>query len=151
LYAKAFCRTGFPASRRLSAAFEAAGSRSRGPSVLVGLPPGSEHELGALAFAVSAKRRGLDVHYVGADLPTDSWVAAVKARRMDAVVLAVVMEEDRAAAEATVRALQSAHPDLLVTVGGAQSPALADGVLTLSAGLGAAAEQLDELLHQGSA
>ena len=47
------------------AAFEAAGWRSRSPSVLVGLPAGSRHELGALAFAVTAKRRGLDVHYLG--------------------------------------------------------------------------------------
>ena len=57
---------------RLSGAFEAAGWRSRGPSVLVGLPPGSHHDLGALAFAVMTKRRGLDVHYLGADLPTRS-------------------------------------------------------------------------------
>ncbi|MFL6001824.1 MAG: MerR family transcriptional regulator [Nocardioides sp.] len=136
--------------RRLSAAFEAAGSRSRGPSVLVGLPPGSEHELGALAFAVSAKRRGLNVHYVGADLPTRSWVSAVEARPIEAVVLAVVMEEDRPATEATVRALQAARPDLLVAVGGAHSGGLADGVLTLPASLGAATAQLDELLHHTS-
>ena len=137
--------------RRLSAAFEAAGWRARGPSVLVGLPPGSQHELGALAFAVAAKRRGLDVHYLGADLPTTSWVAAVQTRQAEAVVLAVVMEEDRGPAEETAHALRSARPDLLIAAGGAQATSLADGVRALPEGLGAAAEALDELLHRRSA
>jgi DNA-binding transcriptional MerR regulator/methylmalonyl-CoA mutase cobalamin-binding subunit len=136
--------------RRLSAAFEAAGSRSRGPSVLVGLPPGSKHELGALTFAVAARRRGLDVHYLGADLPTASWVSAVESRTVNAVVLAVVMEEDLAPARATVQALRSSRPELLIAAGGAQAGSLADGVLPLPAGLGAAAEALDELLHVSS-
>ncbi len=63
--------------RRLSAAFEAAAHGGRGPSVLVGLPPGCRHELGALAFATAARRAGLSVTYVGADLPVESWLDAV--------------------------------------------------------------------------
>ena len=35
---------------------------------LVGLPPGSRHELGALAFAVALRRRGVGVLYLGADV-----------------------------------------------------------------------------------
>lgn len=136
--------------RRLAAAFEAAGWRSRGPSVLVGLPPGSLHELGALAFAVSAKRRGLTVHYLGADLPTASWVAAADARRVDAAVLSVVMSEDRRPAAETIRALQAARSDLVVAAGGAHATDLAAGALTLPASLGTAAEELDDLLHQVS-
>jgi MerR family transcriptional regulator, light-induced transcriptional regulator len=137
--------------RRLSAAFDAAGSRSRGPSVLVGLPPGSQHELGALAFAVSAKRRGLGVHYLGADLPTASWVAAVETGQPEAAVLAVVMQEDRGAAVETARALRAAHPDLLIAAGGVHAIGLPDGVLALPGALGAAAEELDDLLHRASA
>jgi MerR family transcriptional regulator, light-induced transcriptional regulator len=52
--------------RRLSSAFEAAGSSSRGPAVVVGLPSGSQHDLGALAFATAIRRRGLDILYLGA-------------------------------------------------------------------------------------
>ena len=44
--------------RRLSAAYDAAGSRSRGPAVVVGVPPGSQHDLGALAFATAIRRTG---------------------------------------------------------------------------------------------
>jgi DNA-binding transcriptional MerR regulator len=66
--------------RRLSAAFDAAGSRSRGPAVVVGLPPGSQHDLGALAFATAIRRRGIDVLYLGANVPVSSWEAAVRSR-----------------------------------------------------------------------
>ncbi|HEX5860597.1 MAG TPA: MerR family transcriptional regulator [Nocardioides sp.] len=136
--------------RRLSAAFEAAAARSRGPTVLVGLPAGSQHELGALTFAVAARRRGLDVHYLGADLPSASWVSAAKAREADAVVLAVVMEEDRGPAEETVRALRSARPELLIVTRGANATGLADGVVAMPGGLGEAAEEIDDLLHGSS-
>jgi len=60
--------------RRLAAAFEAAGSSASAPVVLVGLPAGSWHELGALAFATVARRAGLSVLYLGPDLPPDDWV-----------------------------------------------------------------------------
>ena len=133
---------------RLSGAFEAAGWRSRGPSVLVGLPPGSHHDLGALAFAVMAKRCGLDVHYLGADLPTRSWVAAVEGRRVDAAVLAVPMAQDRPAAEEALRAMQSARPDVVFAAGGAHSDNLTADVLVLPPKPSTAAEVLDERLHQ---
>ena len=56
--------------RRLSAAFEAAGGATPPEgSVVVGLPPGARHELGALAFAVAARRAGIPVLYLGPDLP----------------------------------------------------------------------------------
>lgn len=137
--------------RRLSAAFEAAGRRTRGPALLVGLPPGGEHELGALAFAVVARRCGLDVHYLGSNVPTASWVTAVDVRRVDAVVLAVVMAEDRGPAAEVVDALREARPDLLIAAGGAHGDDLASGVVTLPASVRAAVDEVDELLHQSSA
>lgn len=136
--------------RRLSAAFEAAGWRSRGPSVLVGLPPGSQHELGALAFAVSAKRRGLNVTYLGADLPKASWVAAAEAPHVDAAILSVVMAEDRGPAAEVAQTLQACRPGLLVAAGGAHSGDLADGVLILPTSLGEGAEEIDDRLHRVS-
>lgn len=137
--------------RRLASAFEAAGWRSRGRSVLVGLPPGCHHELGALAFAVAAKRRGLDVHFVGADLPARCWVAAVETRPVDAVVLAVPMIEDRPAARATVQALRSCRPELLVAIGGRHAKDLTTGVLVLPHQVSTAADELEELLHRRTA
>ena len=60
--------------RRLSGALAAAGPAPARPAVIVGLPPGARHELGALAFAVAARRGGIPVAYIGADVPISSWV-----------------------------------------------------------------------------
>ena len=133
--------------RRLSAAFDAAGSRSRGPSVVVGLPPGSQHELGALAFATAVRRRGLDVLYVGANVPESSWRAAVSRHAARAAVLSVVTADDRPAATATAEALMAADPALLVGSGGAFGVGLAAGVHALPPSISAAARELDLLLH----
>jgi MerR family transcriptional regulator, light-induced transcriptional regulator len=136
--------------RRLSAAFEAAGSRSRGPKVVVGLPAGSQHELGALAFATAVRRLGHDVLYLGPSVPEASWLAAARAHGADAAVLGVVTEADRPAACAAVGALQGDRPGTLVAVGGAASTSLAVDVHELPPRIADAAHELDELLHRPS-
>lgn len=103
--------------RRLAVALEAAGTagdpRRR---VVVGMPPGSRHELGALAFAVAARRAGMAVTYLGADLPGDDWVTASAGAA--AAVIGVVMPRDRGQAVDVARRLRAAHPDLIVALGG---------------------------------
>jgi DNA-binding transcriptional MerR regulator/methylmalonyl-CoA mutase cobalamin-binding subunit len=111
------------AVRRLGLAFEAAG---RGPftasaPMLVGLPPGTRHEVAALAFATAARRAGLAVVYLGADVPVDSWVAAVDRTGARAVALGVVIDRDVAAASDVVRALRAAEPNLIIGVGGGRA------------------------------
>ena len=134
--------------RRLASAFEAAGSRSRGPTVVVGLPSGSQHDLGALAFATAIRRRGLDVLYLGADVPVDSWEAAVRSRAARAAVLSVVTPEDRPAAVAVVHRLLTLDPVPIVCTGGASGANLAAGVHTLAPSIAEAAQEFDELTHQ---
>jgi methanogenic corrinoid protein MtbC1 len=133
--------------RRLSAAFDAAGSRSRGPAVVVGLPSGSQHDLGALAFATATRRRGMDVLYLGANVPVSSWEAAVRSRDARAAVLSVVTPEDRPAAVAVAERLLGQAPVPLVCAGGASAANLAGGVQTLPSSIGSAAQELDRLVH----
>ncbi len=103
--------------RRLAAAFQAAGAP--GPvSAVVGLPPGSRHELGALAFAAALRRRGVGVLYLGADVTVDGWVDALARTRARAAVIGVVTPDDRASAALVVTALL-ARGVPLVAVGGA--------------------------------
>jgi len=135
--------------RRLSAAFDAAGSRSRGPSVVVGLPPGSQHDLGALAFATALRRRGLDVLYIGADVPVTSWETAVRSRRARAAVLSVPTEEDRPAAVAVAERLLGQTPVPLVFAGGSAAVELTGGVRSLAASIATAAQEVDERVHGG--
>lgn len=134
--------------RRLSAAFEAAGSRSRGPSVVVGLPSGSQHELGALAFATASRRLGLNVLYLGPNVPLTSWDAAVAGHSARAAVLGVVTAADRPRAAATAELLLANHPGLVVASGGAFGSHLAEGVVSLPSPVAAAAAELDRLLHE---
>lgn len=133
--------------RRLAAAFDAAGSRSRGPAVVVGLPAGSQHDLGALAFATAIRRRGMDVLYLGANVPVSSWEAAVRSREARAAVLSVVTPEDRPAAVAVAERLLSQALVPIVCAGGASAANLAGGVQTLAPSIGAAAQELDRLTH----
>jgi DNA-binding transcriptional MerR regulator/methylmalonyl-CoA mutase cobalamin-binding subunit len=112
-------------ARRLGMALHAA-ARPNGdrPVVLVGLPPGARHELGALAFATAARRAGLGVRYLGADLPVDDWVEAAVQTHAAGVVIGVVMEDDVPAATKVAQALRAARPDLLVAIGGRAATAI---------------------------
>ncbi len=110
--------------RRLTAAYEAAGvATDMDGAILVGLPPGARHELGALAFAVAARRAGLPVLYLGADLPAQSWVTTAVRSNARAAVIGAVTPVDRQPARAVARALREARPDLLVAFGGRYPPA----------------------------
>ncbi len=51
--------------------------------VVVGLPAGARHDLGVLAFAMAARRAGLNTAYLGPDLPAAHWLAALQAHTHD--------------------------------------------------------------------
>lgn len=91
--------------RRLSHSFEAAGGRVGAPVVVVGLPPGSFHQLAVLAFSTVLRRQGMDVRYLGPDVPTDSWVRTVTQLRPAAVVVGVPTSLDVGSATEVARAL----------------------------------------------
>lgn len=132
------------AIRRLGMAFEAAGSPSAGNRpILVGLPPDARHEIAALAFATAARRAGLPVIYLGADVPAASWIEAVRLTDARAVVLGVAIEQDVAAADRVVTALHDAAPKVVIAVGGRRSESVRNGgVIRLPNSLGTSVETL---------
>lgn len=103
--------------RRLSALYEAAAVIGD-PSVVIGLPPGGRHELGALAFAVALRRLGVGVLYLGADVPVSSWVHVVRQNRARVVVLAVVQDAEQLVALEVAQALRAAGHSPVFAVGG---------------------------------
>jgi MerR family transcriptional regulator, light-induced transcriptional regulator len=110
--------------RRLGAALEAAGANpSAAGAVMVGLPAGSRHDIGALAFAAALRRAGVPVVYLGADLPAEDWVSATREAR--AAVIGVVTEDDVPSARQLVAQLRSARPKLRVALGGRAAPEIA--------------------------
>jgi MerR family transcriptional regulator, light-induced transcriptional regulator len=109
--------------RRLAGAYQAAASSAHlDGAVLVGLPPGARHELGALAFAVTARRAGLPVLYLGADLPIDDWVATARRADASAAVIAAVARADADRALGVARALADARPGIIIGLGGRKAP-----------------------------
>jgi len=105
--------------RRLAGAFQAAGRPAASVgAVLVGLPPGSRHELGALAFAVAGRRAGLPVLYLGPDLPAADWVATASDTRARAAVIGSPTGADAAPATDVALALRAENPSIVIAFGG---------------------------------
>ncbi len=105
--------------RRLGVAYMAsAAPGAAGQLVLVGLPPGARHDLGALAFATAVRRAGMAVRYLGADLPTADWLEAVRTSSPAAVVIGVVMAQDVPSARAVAEAVRRHATDVVVAFGG---------------------------------
>lgn len=138
--------------RRLARFFDAAGLGDRVPRVIVGLPPDGHHEIGAFAFAVAGRRAGLDVLYLGADVPLESWVRTARETAAPIVVLGVVTASDLAAAGEVVRALRKATLQPICLVGGPLAPEAPEmpGTVRLPAALDEAVATALRLLASGS-
>jgi len=131
--------------RRLGAAFEAAGTEpSIDRAVVFALPPGCQHELGLLAFAVSCRRARLPAVYVGADLPREDWLTVAASAR--AVVIGVPTRGDRNAAAKLARELAQVRPGGVIALGGPAAPTV-DDCLTLSTAMKEAVAQLQFALR----
>lgn len=115
----------------------------RGPTVLVGLPPGASHELMLFAFAVCLRRLGADVLYLGADVPLADWHRTAQARLPRAVVLGAHCAQDARAAGQIAASLE----DLPVSVWvGGSAREQAGGATPLPHDVPAAARHLHRLL-----
>jgi methylmalonyl-CoA mutase cobalamin-binding subunit len=96
------------------------------PTAVLATPAGEAHDLGLLLLALLMLDAGLDVSYLGADLPAAEIVTA--ARRCDAVLLglSVVSEGNRAQAVREVRDIQRALPATVeLWLGGCDAPRVA--------------------------
>jgi methanogenic corrinoid protein MtbC1 len=131
--------------RRLAALYDATPRTRTGPLVVLGLPAGSRHELGLLAFAVGARRAGMRTAYLGADLPADDWVHAVSRRHAGAAVLAVPRLADVVAAQTVVDLVRESAPKVVVAVGGGHQDDVT-GSLLLGHDLAAGVQSLGQAL-----
>ena len=120
--------------RRLARFYDSVASATGTPDLIVGMPPGGHHEIGALVFAIAARRRGLDVLYLGADVPHESWRVAVEATGARLAVIGVVGAADVAAADGVVRTLLALARPPIAALGGRHArdlPGATDGVVLL--------------------
>lgn len=134
--------------RRLARFFDAAGRPDRIPKVIVGLPSAGQHEIGAFAFAVAGRRLGLDVLYLGANVPLESWLRTVRETAASVVVLGVVTPSDVVAATLVVEALGAMARSPRCLLGGSSARDLPEvlGASWLPDSLADAAEALAEIV-----
>jgi methanogenic corrinoid protein MtbC1 len=134
--------------RRLAVELEALTPNTTGPRVVVGLPRGAHHELGILTFTVLLRRAGVDVLYLGADLPAQHWVRVVQQQRPDAVVIGTPTAADVLATRETVAALHGQDPTLRIHVGGGAQFDVGQGTAALGHSVTTAATDLAQALHR---
>ncbi len=75
------------AMRRLDALLSASPAPSRNQTVLVGCPPNEWHTFTPLLLSLLLRRRGLNVIYLGANVPTDRFDQAVTSVQANLIVL----------------------------------------------------------------
>jgi DNA-binding transcriptional MerR regulator/methylmalonyl-CoA mutase cobalamin-binding subunit len=126
--------------RRLARFFDAARGGGGRPQVLIGMPPGGQHELGAFAFAVACRRAGLEVLYLGANVPLESWLRMVRETDVPSVVLGAVATADSASVSVVVDAIQTLDDPPTCFAGGpaALDAHIASAAVELPASLDAA-------------
>lgn len=134
-------------ARRLSLAYEAAGTNPDGPRIVLGLPQGSLHELGLLAFATAIRRLGMNTTYLGSDLPITEWRSVVKWHNPAAVVLALPRIEDVQGLHDIVDSLTSLNPSILIAVGGKNQDRAPEECRRLGHNIGDAAMSLHESMR----
>lgn len=106
--------------RAIGTVFDAAVDAS-GPEVLVGLPGGDRHEIALFCFATCLRRRGINVAYLGADVPASTWAESATQRQARAVVLGVTATTNEAEAQAAIDLLTEAQPPVGCFVGGSRA------------------------------
>jgi DNA-binding transcriptional MerR regulator len=133
--------------RRLARFFDAA----RGPMVqaqlLVGMPPGGDHELGVFAFAVACRRAGQGVAYLGSNVPLESWMRTVRESAVPAIVLGAVTHDDAVAVDRVATALAMLDRPPVCFAGGpaAIDTTVASGAVQLPGSLDAAVAVVAEV------
>ncbi|WP_162794560.1 cobalamin B12-binding domain-containing protein [Nocardioides houyundeii] len=132
--------------RHLAVLFDQTPRQPGGPRVLLGLARGSRHELGVLAFAIALRRAGVDVVYLGGDVPTEAWLSAVGSRRPAAVVLAVPSPDDVLATREVVEAVTGHDQDLPIMVGGSHQDEIERDVIRLGHEIAPAARRMTDAL-----
>ena len=125
--------------------------------VLTACPPDEWHELGLIIVALFLARRGRRVVYLGASLPPEDLLAAVKRLRPEAVVLSGTRPESAAAVASVAGRLAELPPPRPLLAFGGQAfetnPAPRDALPGLYLGPNAqtAADRLDRALAAGRA
>lgn len=136
--------------RAMAAVFEDLQPTGDAGLVLVGLPSGDHHQLVLMAFAICLRGRGIDVAFLGSDVPLADWVQAAEHSQARAAVIGVTHESRVPEAQRVVDRLRQIVPPLGVWAGGSRREAIT-GATPLPDGVADAAADLSLALSGGLA
>jgi methylmalonyl-CoA mutase cobalamin-binding subunit len=138
------------AMRRLDSLLSASPAPSRNQTVLVGCPSNEWHTFTPLLLSLLLRRRGLNVIYLGANVPADDFAKTVKSVHGKLIILVAQTLVSAAALQTTVQALE----DLQVPIGyGGRIftllPSLTEHIAGhyLGNSIAAALESIESILH----
>lgn len=105
--------------RELAAAIAAQPAAPEGtPGVLLACPEAERHDLGILAMSLLLMMRGLRIFYLGADVPVEDLMLAIKKTGADATCLSATTASGLASLGRTARVLVSTGTSRMLFVGG---------------------------------
>jgi methanogenic corrinoid protein MtbC1 len=94
--------------------------KEEGPSIIVGCPPGENHEIGAQSVAYFCRIRGCRVYYLGGDVPISSLAGLCKKVHSDLVLLSITVANSENPWESIIKDLsEEILPLCPIWVGGA--------------------------------
>lgn len=102
----------------LAARVEASAPVSSGSVVILAAPEEEYHDLGLRMLADRFTLAGWRAHFLGADLPVSEVISAVEVLSADALALSASTHFHRLSLRQYVDAVQMAHPDVRIWVGG---------------------------------
>lgn len=99
---------------------------SKRPSALLAVVQGEQHALGLRMAADLLEDGGYRIAYLGADVPTDALLQAIRTLSPELLALSATMPESTARLEEAVEAVHGERPQLPVVIGGqgSRSPRL---------------------------
>lgn len=119
------------AAIRPPAPFEQSGTDVKGPCALMAAVQGEQHALGLRMAADLLEERGYRVAYLGADVPDEALLQAVRTFAPDMLALSATMPAATRHLEKVVESVRREHPQLRLIVGGqnGRSPRLDEGTV----------------------
>ncbi|GEM48797.1 MerR family transcriptional regulator [Deinococcus cellulosilyticus] len=137
---------------RIQILLDLLGQPLEGPKVMVACAPGEYHEIGPLMISVLLRKRGVQVHYIGANTPLDDLIRYTHAHSGHAILLSLGLAADTQLLRRHAEELKQL--DIPVIMGGAllnAEPALAEefGGTYLGADTLQAVEQMVQILEGG--
>lgn len=98
------------------------------PRVVIAVPPGQVHNIGALCCAAAAADAGWQVKHLGAHIPAEEMLAAVKTVNASLLLLSIVFPSRSSAVKDTLELLEEELPaDVTLLAGGTSAASFLPG------------------------